>query len=77
MLGVGEGTEHMKWRLYDIIDDRWYDDELYKTWEACMARGNVLMQEAETFGETLKLIPRSLKPTSVDLLKASWKRKQS
>jgi hypothetical protein len=77
MRDVGEGTEHMMWRLYDIINGQWYNDELYKTREACLASGNVYMQEAKATGETLELLPRSLEPTPVDLLKALWKRKQS
>jgi hypothetical protein len=35
------------------------------------------MQEAEAFGETIELIPRSLEPTPVDLLKASWRRQKN
>ena len=53
----------MTWRLYVIINGRWYNDELYDTREACIAKGDFYMQEAQATGETLELLAQALDPS--------------
>ena len=33
------GEQGMVWRLYDTLNDCWYNDELYDSREACIAAG--------------------------------------
>jgi hypothetical protein len=56
----------MPWRLYDVINDQWYNDELYGTHNACLAAGAHYMREAQFAGEELDLIPESLDPSEAE-----------
>lgn len=53
----------MPWRLYDTLNSRWYDDDLYTTREACIAAGNVYMHEAQALGGDLQLAAEWIDPT--------------
>jgi hypothetical protein len=56
----------MPWRLYDVINDQWYNDELYDTHDACLAAGAHYMREARSAGEVLELIVELLDPTEAE-----------
>jgi hypothetical protein len=60
------GEEDMAWRLYDVINDQWYNDELYDTHDACLAAGAHYMREAQLTGEVLELIVESLDPMEAE-----------
>lgn len=53
----------MGWRLYDTLNGRWYNDELYDSREACVAAGTYYMHEAHSKGEVLALVAEPLDPT--------------
>lgn len=53
----------MTWRLYDVINGGWYDEELYDTREACVAAAEHYMRGARSEGEVLQLVPEPLEPT--------------
>jgi hypothetical protein len=57
------GEQHMAWRLYDVIEGQWYNDELYETHEACLTAGAHHMQAAHIVGEELELIAEPLDAT--------------
>jgi hypothetical protein len=56
----------MPWRLYDVINDQWYNDALYDTHDACLAAGTHYMREAQLAGEVLELIAEPLDPTEAE-----------
>lgn len=46
----------MPWRLFDTLNNRWYDDDLYMTQSDCIAAGHVYMHEARMVGDDLQLV---------------------
>jgi hypothetical protein len=50
----------MMWRLYDIINGQWYNDELYDTQEACVAAAEHYVHQARSEGEELELLAEAL-----------------
>jgi len=52
----------MPWRLFDTLNDRWYDDDLYATQQACMEAGDVYMHEARIVGDDLQLVAEPIDP---------------
>jgi hypothetical protein len=54
----------MVWRLYDTLNDCWYNDELYDSREACIAAGTYYGQVAHAKGEVLALVAEPLDPTA-------------
>lgn len=52
----------MAWRLYDLDNSQWYNDEIYDSQEACMAAGAYYMRAARSEGETLALIAEPFDP---------------
>jgi hypothetical protein len=52
----------MPWRLFDTLNDRWYNDDLYATQSACMAAGNIYMHEARMVGDDLQLVAEPIDP---------------
>ena len=55
----------MPWRLYDTLNDQWYDDELYMTQEDCIAAGDVYMHEARVLGDDLQLVAEPIDPSEL------------
>jgi hypothetical protein len=56
----------MAWRLYDVINGQWYNDELYDTHDACVAAGAHYMREAQFAGGILDLIAEPLDSTEAE-----------
>lgn len=46
----------MGWRLFDVVNSQWYNDELYDTREACLAACDYYMHTAQSEGEVLELL---------------------
>ncbi len=55
----------MAWRLYDIINSRWYNDELYDSREACVAAATRFMRQARAEGEVLELVAEVFDPSEL------------
>ena len=55
----------MAWRLSDMINGDWYDDELYDTQEACTDAANFYMQEAQEMGDGLELSVEPFDPSEL------------
>ncbi len=53
----------MPWRLYDTLNDQWYDDDLYPTQDACITAGNVYMHEAHILDDDLQLTAEVIDPS--------------
>ena len=49
------GISRPPWRLFDTLNDRWYDDDLYVTQSDCIAACQVYMHEARIVGDDLRL----------------------
>jgi hypothetical protein len=55
-----KGRKLMPWRLYDTMNSRWYNDELFDTQEACEATANHYIHEARITGGTLELLAKPI-----------------
>ena len=55
----------MPWRLYDLINSQWYNDDLYELRETCVAAANHYMQEARAEGEVLELLAEPIDPSEL------------
>ena len=55
----------MAWRLYDMTNGDWYDDEIYDTQEACTEAANFYRHEAEMMGEHLELLAELFDPSEL------------
>jgi hypothetical protein len=55
----------MPWRLYDTINSRWYNDELFDTQEACGVAANHYIHEARITGGTLELLAKPIDPNEL------------
>ncbi len=53
----------MSWRLLDVLDNQWYNDEVYDTQEDCVSAADHYMRLAQSEGEVLELLPEPLTPT--------------
>lgn len=52
----------MPWRLFDTLNYRWYDDNLYATQQACMEAGKAYMHEVRIVGDDLQLVAEPIDP---------------
>lgn len=55
----------MAWRLYDVLNNQWYDDILYETQEACVQVAHAYMQEAHAMDEVLELLAKPCDPSEL------------
>jgi hypothetical protein len=53
----------MSWRLYDVINCQWFNDELYASREACTAAAEHYRQAAHSEGEVLELLAQHVEPS--------------
>ncbi len=53
----------MRWRLYDKLNHQWFDDDLYKTQDACLVVGNMYMCDARVAGDELQLVAEPVDPS--------------
>ena len=53
----------MSWRLLDVLNSQWYNDEVYDSREDCLAAAEHYMHSARAEGEVLELLPEPLDPT--------------
>lgn len=55
----------MAWRLYDTVNNEWYDDEIYDTQERCTEAADFYRHEAEVMGDTLELLAEVFDPSEL------------
>jgi hypothetical protein len=53
----------MSWRLLDVLNNQWYNDEVYESREDCVSAADYYMRLAQSEGEVLELLPELLTPT--------------
>jgi hypothetical protein len=53
----------MSWRLLDVMNSQWYNDEVYDSREDCVLAAEHYMRAARSEGEVLELLPEPLDPT--------------
>ena len=53
----------MSWRLLDVMNSQWYNDEVYDTREDCVSAAGHYIRLAQSEGEVLELLPEPLNPT--------------
>ncbi|GIX49471.1 MAG: hypothetical protein KatS3mg131_3682 [Candidatus Tectimicrobiota bacterium] len=57
----------MAWRLYDLLNCRWYNDDIYTSRKACVAAAARLMRQARAEGEVLELVAEPFDPSELPI----------